>query len=116
MSTAKKLVSVILIVAVGATTFAVAGAVIGGGGQQAAQASHRKVCIRIHRLRWCFGTQRRPVVKLARSVKAAYRADKVRRLTIAASVRAYRDTWNLKSGTLDCTQTAPGAYSCQPAP
>lgn len=112
MSTAKKLVSVILIVAVGATTFAVAGAVIGGGGQQAAQASHRKVCIRIHRLRWCFGTQRRPVVKLARSVKAAYRADKVRRLTIAESAGPI----HLKSGTLDCTQTAPGAYSCQPAP
>lgn len=106
-----KLLTLAAIVALAAVTFGVTSAVVDNGGHS--QAASRRVCIRIHHLRWCFGARSRATIKLAHAVKATYRADKTRLLTMQAPGPAL-----LHGGeaTFTCTQPQPGAYDCTPAP
>lgn len=107
----RKLLTLAALAVVAIITFATVSAVVDNGPH--ALAAHTRVCIRIHHLRWCFGTRSRDTVKLARAVKAAYRADKTRSLTMQAPGPAL-----LHGGeaTFTCTQPQPGAYDCTPAP
>jgi hypothetical protein len=102
-----KLLTCVALLAVAAATFGATSAVIDSGHSQA---SVHRVCIRIHHLRWCFGARS---AKLAKAVKATYRADKTRSITMAP---AGPHLFHAGEVTLTCTQPAPGAYDCSPTP
>lgn len=108
-----KLLSLIAILAVAGATYGVTTAIVDSGSHSQALASHRRICIRIHHLRWCFGTRSHATLKLAKAVKATYRADKTRSITMQPTGPAL-----FRGGevTLTCTQPAPGEYDCSPTP